>query len=184
MPPVRAKPSQPHPLVPVLEACWPGLPPHAVSAIVREVSVLAEHWQRVSLSLLGGADALPKLLATIKDEETFGHVLAIVAEWGGERRTIPAHPVQDGHPLEALFGRAAADWVVAHFGGDTLSIPRPDRLLKLARNRTMLEQYEAGMAPSEIARRNNCEHGWVIEILARGHWRAVSERRKAAVGAA
>lgn len=91
---------------------------------------------------------------------------ALCNAWGGLRVYVPAQ-VDDRHPIYFAVGMDAARKLCARFSGETLTIPKLDRLRRARRNAQIVAEYQAGASGSQLARKYGLHEGSVYQLVAR-----------------
>lgn len=87
--------------------------------------------------------------------------------WRGDTRYyVPRGQVPDTHELVIRLGRAAADWLVATHGGETLIVSRAVDMLRAQRNREIWDLKDQGKSVAEIALSYGLHERQVWRILA------------------
>lgn len=144
----------------------PSLPAPAAHAIAREVESRVAQWTRVTKDLAAGASGMPDIVAAATDEFEWDAVMALVCKFGGQRVYIPKD-LPAGHHLVVEFGPEIAGVLVRKFGGEPMAVPRASELLRVARNKAIIADFQAGKTPNQLARDPNLAYPWVLALLAR-----------------
>lgn len=147
----------------------PGLPSFAVAAITREVESRIAQWLQVSKDLSDDVASLPNMLSNIGDETEWEYVMALICTFGGQRVYVPKE-MTSNHPISRELGDKAAAFISRRWGGEPLLIPKAEELLRAARDKAIIADAKAGMAPNDIAKAHDLAYPWVVNLLQR-HWR-------------
>lgn len=108
---------------------------------------------------------LPPSLREIREVIGVAATLRMVEGCGGIRVFIPKRPRPE-HRLQRILGEEAFRLLSARYGGETLSVPRADRIVRRLRNLTIAAAYDTGMPVRELARRHQLTERQVYAILA------------------
>ncbi len=86
--------------------------------------------------------------------------------WGGLRIYVPA-AASDRHPLTLALGQRATGKLCARFSGETLTIPKLDRLHRQRRHQLIVQEYREGATGSALAQKYGLHETTVYQIVAR-----------------
>lgn len=110
-------------------------------------------------------EELPASLRELVEVIGLPAALALVEHWGGIRLWVPVE-LRDDHPLIARLGRDAAERLVQHYAGETISVPRCAAALRRMRDRRIRERYQHETAAS-LAREYGCTERWIWYVVSR-----------------
>lgn len=107
---------------------------------------------------------MPESIKEIADYVGEEGALTMLQAFPGIRLFIPKK-VPDGHVLIEKIGKALAEKLSVHFGGETLTIPRGAKVLRMARNKEIIKKYDAKMTVRELVGEYKLTERQVYTIL-------------------
>lgn len=144
----------------------PGLPHFAVAAIAREVAQRVTVWQKMPDAKMDECARLPELFAEAAGRDVIEGLLAFAAQFGGHRVYVPQE-IKPDHYLYAICGPAAAKHLSDVFGGLPMSVPKADRLMRVIRNRAIIEDYERHGDLNKLITDYGLTYPWVLALVTR-----------------
>ena len=132
----------------------PGLQSFCIAAIVREMDSRIVQWQQVTRDLVDSMPSMPPLLQDIDTDLEWTYAMSLITAFGGQQLYIP-QGISSNHPLAAQLGIDAATWACKRWGSLMIIVPKVEELLRLARDKAMLEDIKAGMTTNQLAQKHD-----------------------------